>query len=169
LAADVLAVLVGLTIDEILLLREEERALLDKYLLCAVTWQVEESVEVVIEDLKPPTLVRDEHVDGLTVYEFPDGRLRICKLADRADALPGDLVNFAIRVENVGDAPVEDIVLTDNLTTRLEYVEGSQTCSGGAVFESFENEGQSLRLQWKLTDKLRVGESVTIRFQCRVR
>ena len=169
LAADVLAVLVGLTIDEILLLQEEERALLDKYLLCAVTWQLEEALEVVIEDLKPPTLVRDEHVDGLTVYEFPDGRLRICKLADRADALPGELVNFAIRVENVGDAPVENIVLTDNLTTRLEYVEGSQTCSGGAIFESFENEGQSLRLQWKLTDKLRVGEGVTIRFQCRVR
>jgi uncharacterized repeat protein (TIGR01451 family) len=126
-------------------------------------------LEVVIEDVKPPTLVRDERVDGLTIYEFPDGRLEICKLADRSDALPGEVVTFAIKVANVGDAPVEDIVLTDNLTTRLEYVDGSQTCSGGAIFESFVNDGQSLRLQWKLTDQLRVGESVTIRFQCRVR
>jgi uncharacterized repeat protein (TIGR01451 family) len=169
MASDVLAALVGLTIDEILALQDEQRALFDRYLLCAVTWELDESVEVVIQDLKPPTLIRDEHVEGFTIYEFPDGRLRICKLADRGDALPGEIVNFAIRVENVGDAPVEDIVLTDNLTTRLEYVEGSQTCSGGAIFDSFENEGQSLRLQWKLTDKLRVGESVTIRFQCRVR
>ena len=169
MAGEVLAALIGLTIDEILSLQDEQRALLDKYLLSAVTWELDEALEVVIEDLMPPTLVRDERVDGLTIYEFPDGRLQICKLADRADALPGEIVNFAIRVENVGDAPVEDIVLTDNLTTRLEYVDGSQTCSGGAIFESFVNEGQSLRLQWKLTDKLRVGESVTIRFQCRVR
>ncbi len=169
MAADVLAALVGLTIDEILSLQDEQRALLDKYLLCAVTWELDEALEVVIEDLKPPTLIRDEHVDGLTIYEFPDGRLEICKLADRADALPGELVNFAIKVQNVGDAPVTNIVLTDNLTTRLEYVDGSQTCSGGANFESFVNPGESLRLQWSLTDQLRVGESVTIRFQCRVR
>jgi uncharacterized repeat protein (TIGR01451 family) len=169
MAADVLAALVGLTIDEIVALQDQQRALLDKYLLCAITWELDESLEVVIEDVKPPVLVRDERVEGLTIYEFPDGRLQICKLADRSDAQPGEIVNFAIRVENVGDAPVSNIVLTDNLTTRLEYVEGSQTCSGGANFESFENEGQSLRLQWKLTDQLRVGESVTIRFQCRVR
>ena len=169
MAADVLAALVGLTIDEILSMQDEQRALLDKYLLCAITWELDEALEVVIEDLAPPTLVRDENVDGLTIYEFPDGRLQICKLADRADAQPGELVNFAIKVQNVGDAPVSNIVLTDNLTTRLEYVEGSQTCSGGAVFESFDNPGQSLRLQWSLTDQLRVGESVTIRFQCRVR
>lgn len=169
MAADVLAVLVGLTIDEILALQDEQRALLDKYLLCAITWELDEALEVVIEDLKPPTLVRDQKVDGVTLYEFPDGRLQICKLADRADAQPGEIVNFAIRVENVGDAPVSHVVLTDNLTTRLEYVDGSQTCSGGAEFETFTNDGQSLRLQWKMTDELRVGEGVTIRFQCRVR
>lgn len=170
MATDVLAALVGLTIDEILALQDERRALLDKYLMCAVTWELEESLEVVVQDLKPPSLVRDENVDGLTIFEFPDaGRLQICKLADRADALPGEIVSFAIRLENVGDSAVEQVVLTDNLTTRLEYIDGSQTCSGGAVFETFANDGQSLRLQWSLTDKLEVGESVTIRFQCRVR
>jgi uncharacterized repeat protein (TIGR01451 family) len=169
-ASDVLAALVGLTIDELRLLRDDEKALIEQLALAAVTWELDESLEVVIEDLKPPTLTRDEHLQGFTIYEFPDaGRLQICKLADRSDALPGEVVNFAIRVQNIGDSAVDHVVLTDNLTTRLEYVEDSQTCSGGAEFEAVTNEGQSLKLQWKLTDKLRVGESVTIRFRCKVR
>jgi len=115
-------------------------------------------------------LVRDESLQGLTIYEFPEaGRLRIHKMADRTDAKPGEIVNFAIRVENVGDAAVDRVVLTDNLITRLEYVQGSATCSAGAEFVPVKNDGQSLRLQWKLTDALRVGESATIRFKCKVR
>ena len=168
-AIDVMAALVGLTIDELRLLQDDDKALIEQLALAAVTWTLDESLEVVIEDLKPPTLTRDEHLEGFTIYEFPGARLEICKLADRSDALPGEIVNFAIRVHNVGDSDVEHVVLTDNLTTRLEYVDGSQTCSGGAEFEAVANDSQSLRLEWKLTDTLRVGESVTIRFRCKVR
>jgi uncharacterized repeat protein (TIGR01451 family) len=95
--------------------------------------------------------------------------LEIVKLADKSHAQPGDVVTFAIRVVNVGDSAVNNVVLTDNLTTRLEYVEESQTCSGGAEFDAIRNGAESLRLEWKLTDELRVGESVTIRFKCKVR
>lgn len=169
-AEDVLAALVGLSALELNQLQENQLALLQEAAAAAVSWTVDESVEVAIEDLKAPTLTRDQRVEELTVYDFPDaGRLQIVKLADRKHAQPGDLVTFAIRVENVGDSAVQNVTLTDNLTTRLEYIEGSQTCSGGAEFASESNAGESLTLQWKLTDKLRVGESVTIRFQCKVR
>jgi len=90
-------------------------------------------------------------------------------LADKQNALPGEIVTFLLRVDNVGDSPVRNVVLTDNLTTRLEYVEDSQTCSVGAVFDTEANVGGSLRLSWKLTDTLKVGESASIRFQCKVR
>jgi uncharacterized repeat protein (TIGR01451 family) len=170
LAADVLEALAALSLADLQLLRDEDKAVLQKLTLAAVTWELDESLEVLIEDILPPTLIRDEQLQALTIYEFPNaGRLQICKLADRSDAQPGELVNFAITVQNVGDSPVDHVVLVDHLTTRLEYVEGSQTCSGGAEFEAVANEGQSLELRWKLTDKLRVGESITIRFQCKVR
>lgn len=169
-SVDVLAVLAGLRFDQLAEMRDEDLAVVEKLALAAVAWTIDESVQVAIEDMKPPTLTRDQSVDGLTLYEFPDaGRLQICKLADRADARPGEIVTFALRVENVGDSAVNNITITDNLTTRLEYVPESQTCSGGAIFDTVANEGQSLQLIWKLTDKLRVGESVTIRFQCKVR
>lgn len=169
-ASDVMAALVGLTIDQLNQLQDDEKAMLEQFSLAAISWALDECVEATIEDLKAPSLVRDESLQGLTIYEFPEaGRLRIHKMADRTDAKPGEIVNFAIRVENVGDAPVDRVVLTDNLITRLEYVEGSATCSAGAEFLPVKNDGQSLRLQWKLTDVLRVGESATIRFKCKVR
>lgn len=169
-ASDVMAALVGLTIDQLNQLQDDEKAMLEQFSQAAISWALDECVEATIEDLKAPSLVRDESLRGLTIYEFPEaGRLQIHKMADRTDAQPGEFVNFAIRVENVGDAAVDRVVLTDNLTTRLEYVAGSETCSAGAEFQSIANDGQSLRLQWKLTDVLRVGESATIRFKCKVR
>ncbi len=170
-AADVMAALAALKLYDLGQLRDNEIALLQELALAAVTWTVDESLEVAIADLKPPTLTRDQRVEGLTIYDFPDaGRLQIVKLADRHDALPGELVTFAIRIDNVGDSAVDHVVLTDNLTTRLEYVPDSQTCEGAtAEFESVQNEGQSSKLQWTLTEELKVGESVTIRFQCKVR
>ena len=74
-----------------------------------------------------------------------------------------------MRIENVGDGPVNEIVVVDNLTTRLEYVPDSLDCDAEVDFQSIVNEAQSLRLQWKLRDSLGVGESVTIQFKCRVR
>jgi len=169
-ADDVLAALAGLTALSLNEIQDEQKLLLEEHATAAVTWTLDEALEVAIEDLKPPTLTRDEHVAGVTVYEFPDaGRLRICKLADRHQAQPGEIVSFSIQVVNVGDSPVSHVTITDNLVTRLEYVPDSQTASVGAEFETESNQGESLRLQWKLTDTLKVGETATIRFRCRVR
>ena len=96
--------------------------------------------------------------------------MRIVKLANKQHALPGEKVSFAIRIENVGDSAVNNVVLTDNLTTRLEYVPDSQTVEGSeADFRTVPNEGSSLKLEWTLTEELKVGESVTIQFECLVR
>lgn len=169
-AVDNLALLANVRLDQLSLLQDEDLAVIERLALAAVAWTLDESVEVEIQDVKPPTLVRDQSVEGLTVYEFPDaGRLQILKLADKSDAKPGEVVTFAITVINVGDSAVEQVTLTDNLTTRLEYVADSQTASGGAEFETKANQAGSLQLIWKLTDKLRVGERVTVRFECKVR
>jgi len=169
-ADEVLAALAGISSLNLNEIQDDQKLLLEKLSMAAVAWTLDEAVEVTIEDLKPPTLTRDMNVDGLTIYEFPDaGRLRICKLADRQDAGPGEVVNFSIQVVNVGDSPVNHVTITDNLTTRLEYVADSQTCSAGALFEATENASESLQLTWTLTDDLKVGETATIRFRCRVR
>src|SRR5262249_60061021 len=47
-------------------------------------------------------------------------RLRIVKLADKSIAPPGEVVTFTIRFDNIGDRPVSDVTIMDNLTPRLE-------------------------------------------------
>ncbi|MCG8651262.1 MAG: DUF11 domain-containing protein, partial [Pirellulales bacterium] len=171
LAENVKAALIALKLYELGQARHNEAALIERLALAAISWTTDESLEVAIQDLKTPTLTRDQKLEAFTIYDFPDaGRLRIVKLADRSDALPGESVQFVIRVENVGDSAVNEVVVADNLTTRLAYVDGSQSCEGAqAEFQTAANEGQSLKLRWKLQEELKVGQSVTIRFTCKVR
>ena len=151
-------------------LLDEQLALIEQSANAAVTWTVSEGVEVAIEDLRIPTITRDQQVEAFTIYDFPDaGRLRIVKMADKQHAKPGDEVSFAIRVQNVGDSAVNHVVITDNLVTRLAYVEDSQESDRDTEFRAVPNNGQSLRLEWKLTEELKVGESVLIEFRCKLR
>lgn len=168
-AEDVLAALVNLSIISDGILREADKPWLAKGATAAVAWSLDEAVGVVVDDIQASVVTRDVAVEGLTVYDLPGGRLRVCKLADRNSAQVGDVVTFVLRVDNTGEGKLNNVVLTDNLTTRLEYIENSQTCSKGAIFETEENEGGSLRLTWQFTDEFKVGEAAIIRFRCRVR
>lgn len=164
---DVLSHIQNIGISE---LDESMLALVQRHAVAANIWTLDETVEVEIQDLAPPVLVRDQKVDALVVYEFPDaGRLNLIKVADKQHAAIGDTVTFALRLQNVGDSPVSGVVVTDNLTTRLEYVAESQTASVDAEFETKLNSASSSQLTWRLQQELAVGESVTIEFQCRVR
>lgn len=169
LAEDVIAVLADLSIISHGVLREADKPWLAKGATAAITWSLDEAVQVVVDNVQASVATADVAAEGLTVYDLPGGRLRVCKLADRQSAQVGDVVTFVLRVDNTGEGKLNNVVLTDNLTTRLEYIEGSQTCSKGAVFETEENDGGSLRLSWSFTDDFKVGEAAIIRFRCRVR
>ncbi|NND96082.1 MAG: DUF11 domain-containing protein [Pirellulaceae bacterium] len=164
---DVLATISNLQTGE---MADEQIALLQEGANAAVAWTIGESVEVAVEDMRAPVITRDQTLDAFTVYEFPDaGRLRIVKMADKEHAPSGDEVGFAIRVQNVGDSAVNQVVITDNLITRMEYVPDSQESDREVEFTTHANSGQSLRLQWELKEPLKVGESLLIEFRCKVR
>lgn len=170
MAEDVLAILANLTFIHRGILRDTDKPWISKAADAAIMWSIEEEVAVTVNSVEPVTLTRDLRAEEMVVYDFPDaGRLRICKMADKSDALPGDIVTFIIRVDNVGDSAVRDIVITDSLVTRLEYIADSQKSTAEADFEAVANDGQSLRLTWKLEKELKVGEGATIEFKCKVR
>lgn len=169
LAQETLAVLANLSLITRGILADADKPWISKGALAAEIWSLNENVAVTVDGKQPVEMIAEKSAQELIVVDFGEGRLRICKLADKDSAVPGEIVTFLLRIDNVGDAPVENVEITDNLTTRLEYVPDSQTCSRGAVFETEVNEGQSLRLTWKLTDTIKVGESAVVRFQCKVR
>lgn len=169
LAEEIIQLLANLSVVRSEVLIGVDTPALQRLSQAAVVWSVDQEVAVVVNGQAPETITRDRAVRELVVYECQGGRLRICKCADVCDGQPGDTVTFFLRVDNVGDEPLRDIVLTDRLTNRLSYVEGSQKSSVAAEFEIEENGSESLRLTWKLSDELKPCEGATIEFKCKVR
>lgn len=170
LAADVLQILATLDAVSLSRLDESQILLLQQGALAARSWMIRDAVEVMIESVQPPVLTRDARVEAFVEYDFPDaGRLEIIKVADKDHAQQGEEVTFAIHVRNVGDSPVHRVEIADSLVSRLEYVEGSQTCDRDAEFETSGNAAGSIRMKWSLSEPLKVGETAKIEFKCRVR
>jgi uncharacterized repeat protein (TIGR01451 family) len=146
-----------------------EKARLAERTQAAIVWQDNQAVQVIIDGKMAAEGRGTSALEETVVYELEGKpRLRIIKIADKSDALPGEVVNFTLRFDNVGDQPVGNVTIVDNLTARLEYVEGSQSCSLKADFMTEENPGESLVLRWAVIDPLKVNEGGIIRFQCRV-
>ena len=118
-----------------------------------------------------PIIAKDvNRVQEIETIEAEDnGILRVVKVASRIAARPGEIVEFTIRFDNLSSKKIGNVTLIDNLTSRLEYVEGSAESSHHAAFITERNEAGSLQLRWEIRDPLPKGEGGLIRFKCRVR
>jgi uncharacterized repeat protein (TIGR01451 family) len=116
---------------------------------------------VVVTDLQQPR--------EYTLYEYKGARVRICKVASETIANPGDIISFTIRYDNVGDQPVSNLVVTDSLAPRLEYVDASQQSSIAARFSTTPNEAGSSILRWEIDYELKPGDGGFVRFDTKVR
>ena len=98
-----------------------------------------------------------------------DRPLALCKSSDRKAAQLGDVITYSIRYTNQGGRAISDVVVSDSLTGRLEYVPGSNRTSRSAVFSTQQNEAGSLVLRWAVAGPLLPGESGVVTFQARIR
>lgn len=138
--------------------------------LAAIAWSGVEAAQVVLNNRQANAAISD--VSPGTIYhtfEPNNPKLRLVKLASKSSAQPGEEVEFTLRFDNIGDKVIGNVVIADNLTTRLEYVEGSQKSSLPANFTTQTNEGESLVLRWELTEPLEKGKGGVIQFRCKVR
>lgn len=138
--------------------------------LAAITWSGVEAAQVVLDNRQAQAAV-SELTPGTIYHTFEPNnpKLRLVKLASKTSAQPGEEVEFTLRFDNVGDKVIGNVVIADNLTTRLEYVEGSQKTSLPANFTTQGNDGESLVLRWELTEPLEKGKGGVIQFRCKVR
>jgi uncharacterized repeat protein (TIGR01451 family) len=148
-----------------------EKLRLATAIMAAETWTEKAAVQVTVNGVSIGLAKRTRGPMEAYEYELGEGvaKLRIVKVASVDDAKPGEEVHFTIRFDNMGEEPLDQIVLVDNLTTRLEYVAESQECSLDATFKATDNNGQSLMLRWELQQPLPPHEGGVIRFTCRVR
>ena len=149
---------------------QSEKARLANAIDAAVSWSHDLGVEVLMSEKR---LAIDSHDAklGQTYVIDHEGNpgIRVIKVASAKEAQPGDIVEFTIRFDNVGNELIGNVTILDNLTTRLEYVEDSQTCTLEAGFFVERNEGESLALRWEIIDPLEPNTGGVITFKCRVR
>ncbi len=116
--------------------------------------------------------LREQEVVGALVQKTPappDRPLLLCKSADKQAAHIGDVVTFTLKYTNQGGQPINDVVVSDSLTTRLEYIVGSAKTDREAIFTMQENGAGSLILRWEVRGPLLPGHSGVVTFQARIR
>lgn len=130
---------------------------------------------IVLEQAKHTGLVVGEQLGQVVIgvcehkVEKPVCPLVICKCIDRKEAQIGDIVTFTLKYTNPGGKPITNVIVSDSLTTRLEYVAGSAKSDRDAVFTTQANEAGSVILRWQLSGPLLPGETGVIMFQAKIR
>jgi uncharacterized repeat protein (TIGR01451 family) len=99
----------------------------------------------------------------------PDRPLILTKCADRNTGQIGELINFTLRYSNVGGQPITNVIVSDSLTPRLEFVPNSAKTDRAAVFTTQQNEAGSVILRWEVDGQLLPGQTGTVTFQARIR
>ena len=149
---------------------QSEEARLANAIEAAFFWSHDLAVEVLINEKR---LAIDTHDTKLGQTYAVEGdksaAIRVIKVASKKEAQPGDIIEFTIRFDNVGEEAIGNVTILDNLTTRLEYVEDSQSCTLESGFFVENNEGESLALRWEVIEPMEPGDGGVVTFKCRVR
>lgn len=145
-------------------------AQLQQGIQAAAVWETDLGLRVVAKGVQP-IIVRDLRTaqELMHIESENDPTLQVVKTANVLAARPGDQVEFMIRFDNISNRKIGNVTLMDNLTRRLEYVEGSSECTLESEFKSEVNGAQSLALRWEITEPVEPGTGGVIRFRCRVR
>lgn len=149
---------------------QAEKARLSEGVQAAIVWSEDVAVQAVLNGRVAIALTQNERTEEVfTTKDLRSPKLRVIKVASTQAAHPGEFVDFTLRFDNIGDQPLGNVVLVDNLTTRLEYVPNSAQSSLKARFAVEPNEAESLVLRWEIDDPINPGEGGIVRFRCRVR
>jgi uncharacterized repeat protein (TIGR01451 family) len=152
------------------LFEAKEESLLAERVAAAETWTIHQAVQIII-DGKPAVEMRGTAKPEVTYTYETGGKpcLRLCKIADKSEAKPGEIVTFTLRFDNLGEQRIGNVTIIDNLMSRLEYVAGSAQSNLKANFSTQEQPGESVVLRWEIEEPLDVTQGGIVRFKARVR
>lgn len=161
------AMLTSETIDD---LSSEDASLVFDGAVAAQGWSSEQGVAVSTDLVNA---FSNAYIEGpATIYQIKDdsktSKLRVIKVANKDAARPGELVEFTLRFENIGDELIGNVTILDSLSPRLRYVDGTAQSSVSADLVASLNEQGALVLRWEITDPLKPKDFGVVRFICKV-
>lgn len=148
-----------------------EKAVLAKGRVAAITWGGVDGVHAIANFQAVDILFDIKSANEIVESHSPNDRpkLRIIKIASKDAAQPGETVEFTLRFDNVGDQKIGNVTLMDNLTDRLEFVDGSASCSLKCKFYVKDNQQGSQMLRWDIEPSLGVTEGGVVKFTCKIK
>ncbi|AMV34661.1 hypothetical protein VN12_21225 [Pirellula sp. SH-Sr6A] len=135
----------------------------------AQAWANVEEINVLVDGVEATETSSAKRAQDLVLYEYKGARIRLCKVASEQMANPGDVISFTIRFDNVGEQHLSNLVITDSLTPRLEFIPGSDKSSLKGTFTATPNAVGSEVLRWEITEGIKPGNGGVVRFDCKVR
>ena len=147
-----------------------ESARLNLGMQSALAWDIDVASQMTVKNAQA-VIVNDISTIQEVVASESESHptLRLCKLASRISAKPGEEVDFTIRFDNVGSERIGNVTIIDNLSPRLEFMPKSASCTLDARLVTTLNEAGSLRLSWEITKPIDKATGGVIQFKCRVR
>jgi len=116
------------------------------------------------------THVIGEYVGLDELTASPDCGLMLMKWVEpRGPHQIGDTVTFFLRYRNPLNEPLTDVVVSDSLTARLEYLPGTAKSERASNFTIAPNEAGSTILRWQIPGQLLPGQSGVVSFQAKIR
>lgn len=148
-----------------------EMAFLAEGVNAALVWSNNQAVQVILDQQRATVAIGDQSTETIYTVDAKPARpkLRVIKIASTNAAKPGELVDFTIRFDNVGNQPIGNVTIIDNLSGRLELVPGTAQCSLPGEFITQPNESGSLTLRWEIANPMKPGDGGIARFRCVVR
>ncbi len=161
------AMLASETIDD---LSSEDASLVFDGAVAAQGWSSGQGVAVSTELVNA---FSNAYLEGpATIYQIKDdtktSKLRVIKVANKDAARSGELVEFTLRFENIGEELIGNVTILDSLSPRLRYVDGTAQSSVPTDLVASLNEQGALILRWEITDPLAPKEFGVVRFICKV-
>ena len=147
----------------------DEKALLARASLAAITWTGDQAPQITIDRRHAQAAVSQRQAGVVYHQEDPTKpRLRLIKLASRGSARPGEEIEFTLRFDNIGSQVMGNVTIVDHLPTRLEYVADSAKASVESDFSSHPKSGGSSVLRWEIKEPIEAGEGGVLQFKCKV-
>ncbi|HXD89144.1 MAG TPA: hypothetical protein VN641_21815 [Urbifossiella sp.] len=110
-------------------------------------------------------------VEPEVITAFPGAApLTVTKSVDASGPVEsGTIVTFTIRYLNTGNRPISEVVVSDSLSGRLEYVAGTNQSDRAANFSASANEAGSMIVRWELPGAILPGQGGVVKFKAKVR
>jgi uncharacterized repeat protein (TIGR01451 family) len=95
--------------------------------------------------------------------------LKLIKWPDLCAAQIGEVITFHLKYINDGGQPINEVIVSDSLSPRLEYISGSAKSDRSMTFTTQPNGAGSQTLRWQLNGPLPPRQYGIVSFQVRIR